>query len=363
LGISKLLLHSYAVNNNGLKSYSIQIVFVLGGEMKAFIPAVQILMCTATQATAFTRTVTCYLDGAIVEYESGYTNGYMEVSLPGGIIKDSLRIKPEGDNAILRLEMRRIVKDRTTEKDIELLTDRQNLLADKLRLLDSKEHIFVAAAKSQSGRALRRSKSNPDPLSDIRKGTAFAVTQLESVFAQRRKCENSLSALNAKLSALRNSKGEDRKVCTIWFSRKSGKARILYITADRNWKPVYDFRLDGKGHVRMVMKAMYDSVEKNTALFVISGSISDAGNDSRVRIPVSRQYDEVGGYLFAVDKQIMSQDPVNSIFFSFINRSGQKFPPGTASCFLKGEYIGEIAFKGAAIGETVNLSAGSISGR
>jgi hypothetical protein len=331
--------------------------------MKALLPAVFFLMFTAVQAMASNRTVTCFLDGAKIEYESGYTNGCLEVSLPGGIIKDSLRIKPMGDTTIQRVEIHRIGTDHLKEKEIATLTERKNILADKIKALDARERIFTAAAKSQSGRALRRTRNNPEPLTEIRKGTAFAVTQLESVFAQRRKYETYLAALNTKLSALHTAKGADQEICAIWFSKKSGRARILYLTADRDWKPIYDFRLDGNGHVSMVIKALFNHGEKDTTYFVIPGKISDASYDSVVPIPVSKQYDKVEEHMFAIENQVLSRVPVNSLSFSFINGSGRKFPPGDASCYLQGEYIGGFSFRGAAPKESVTISAGKLSGR
>jgi hypothetical protein len=329
--------------------------------MKALIPAVLILICTASQAMASARTVTCFLDGAKVEYETGFNNGYMEVRLPSGLIKDSLRIKPVGDSAILRVEMHRAGTDRVTDKEIASLSVRKNTLADKIKGLDTKERVFAAAAKSQSGRALRRTKNNPEPLADIRKGTAFAVAQLESVLAQKRKCEKDLTAIDAKLSNLRTTKGADPEICTVWFSSKSGRARILYLTADRNWKPIYDFRLDGNGQVRMVMRALFNSEEKDSTYLVMPAKISDAGNVSFVPVPVSRPYDKVREYTFTVENKVLSLFPVNSLSFSFINGTDQQIPSGDASCYLQGEYVGGFTFKGAAPKETVTLSAGKLS--
>ncbi len=331
--------------------------------MKALFAAVFVLICMTAQATASTSTVTCFLDGAKVEFETGFTNGYLEVSLPGGMIEDSLRIKPEGDTAILRVERHRLGADRETGREVATLTERKNLLADKLKALEAKERIFAAAAKSQSGRALRRTKNNPEPLADIRKGTAFAVSQLDSVFVQKQKYEKEMASLDAKLSMLRTAQGTGREICGIWFSSKSGRARIKYLTSDRNWRPVYDFRLDGSGHVRLIMRALLDPVEKNSTIFVLPGKMSDPDHGSCNPVPVSRNFDKVVDYTFTVANQVLSQIPISSILFSFSNGSGCKFPPGDASCYLQGEYMGGFTFKGAAPKESVTLTAGKLSGQ
>ncbi len=330
--------------------------------MKALFTAVFVLVCTTAQAAPSASTVTCFLDGAKVEYESGYSNGYLEVSLPRGILKDSLRIKPQGDAAIIRVEMRSAGTDRLAEKEIALLSERKSALDDKLKVLDAKEKIFAAAAKSQSGRALRKTKNNPDPMTDIRKGTVFTVTQLESVFAQKRRCEKELSVLDAKLSSLRAAKGTGRETCAVWFSRKNGRARIMYLTDDRKWKPVYEFRLDGRGYVKMTLRALLTPVGKNSTIFVVPGKISDTDCDSCSPVPVSENFDKVGEYTFAVQNLLLSQNPISSLLFSFVNGSGNKFPPGDASCYLQGEYMGGFAFKGAAPKESLTLSAGKVSG-
>ncbi len=331
--------------------------------MKALLLAVFVLMFTALQATASNRTATCFLDGAKIEYESVYTNGCLELSLPGGFIKDSLRIKPVGDTTIQRVEIRRVGTDRMKENEIAILTEQKVLLADKIKALDARERIFTAAAKSQSGRALRRTKTNPDPLTEVRKGTAFAVSQLESVFARKREYEKDLADLNTKLSTLRTVKDTEHEVCYIWFSKKSGRTRISYLNSDINWKPIYDFRLDGKGQVRMVMRALFNTWEKDSTFFVIDGKISDASYDSIIPTYVAKQYDKVEEYIFPIENQVLSQVPVNSLSFSFINGSGRKFSPGDASCYLQGEYIGGFSFRGAAPKESVTLAAGKLSVR
>ncbi len=66
------------------------------------------------------------------------------------------------------------------------LAYRRDALGDRLKALNAREAIFKSAAKSQSGKAPRKSKTNTEPLTAVRQGTEFAIAQLENVYHARR---------------------------------------------------------------------------------------------------------------------------------------------------------------------------------
>jgi len=68
------------------------------------------------------------------------------------------------------------------QKELDALIEQKNRLEDRMKALDTREDIFAAAAKSQSSKAPRKTKANPDPLASVRQGTDFAIAQLEAVY-------------------------------------------------------------------------------------------------------------------------------------------------------------------------------------
>ena len=67
-----------------------------------------------------------------------------------------------------------------------------------MQALEAKETVFKAAAKSQSGKAPRKTKTNPDPLAGVRQATEYAIAQLESVYRARRMAESDLNSVEAR---------------------------------------------------------------------------------------------------------------------------------------------------------------------
>ena len=146
-----------------------------------------ILLTFAGSALADNKTVTFFSDGALVEVESTAVRGNFECPLPGSMIENSLRIKPLAKTVIQHVDILSTRLDSRSDLELERLLERKNLLEDRLQALATREEIFKAAAKSQSGKAPRRTKANPDPMQSIRQGTEFAIAQMEAVYTARRK--------------------------------------------------------------------------------------------------------------------------------------------------------------------------------
>ena len=145
--------------------------------MKALVFSVLIVIFSVFQCMAGDKAITYFLDGAKVEYDTSFSNGALEIRLPKAVLTDSLRVKPLPGSNIDKVEMNRLPRGPRAEKEIQTLVERKNLLLDRLKALETREKIFTAAAKSQSGRAPRKTKNNPEPMTNIRKGTEFAIGQ------------------------------------------------------------------------------------------------------------------------------------------------------------------------------------------
>ncbi|HEY5973154.1 MAG TPA: hypothetical protein VIU41_00290, partial [Geobacteraceae bacterium] len=163
------------------------------------ISVIILLLLLAVPHLASARTVTIYLDGAIVEEEVTARKGYLELALPAGLAAGSLRLKPVGEGRLRRVVMVPGKPDRKLDKELTSLNERRDLLKDRMRALSTREEIFKGAAKSQSGKAPRRSKTNPAPLSTIKQGTDYALAQLEEVYTARRRTEKELRGLDERL--------------------------------------------------------------------------------------------------------------------------------------------------------------------
>jgi len=311
-----------------------------------------ILLLFATPSMAAVKSVTYYLDGAKVETVNYSKNGYLEVILPNGVIADSIRIRPAGNAVIDRVDIHRSKRESKTAREIITLEERKNLLKDRLKALETREEIFLSAAKSQSARAPRKTKNNPEPMANIRKGTDYAIGQLESVYTLRRKTEKELASLEAKLSSLRTT-GGGGSVCRVWLIGKNGIVHISYFTPEWHWKPFYDFRLQGDGRVRMTLRAVLSPHGKSSSIFVVPTKFSIASDTRVIPVTGSKQFEKIADYIFIAETESFSHGPTASLAFTFNNMTDQRFPSGDAACYWRGEYLGVTPFKGI---ETKGLS-------
>jgi hypothetical protein len=331
--------------------------------MRALFIVFLFVFCTVGPCMAAGKTVTYYLDGAKVGVETAYGNGYSEIHLPKGFLEDSLRIRPSNGAEIERVEIRRDKTDSRAEKEIIALAERRNRLVDRLKALETREEIFKAAAKSQSSRVPRKTKNNPEPVTSIRRGTEFAIEQLETVYAIRRKTENEIALLDARLSSLQGTNGSEGFLCKIWFSGNSGRAHISYLTAELKWKPAYDLRLNKDGLIKVVMRAVFPCSEKNCSVKVVPSKLSDAVFLQIQPLALSKPFEKTCEFTFPVEKQVLSDGPVSSLTFTFRNLSDYFLPAGDAVCYLKGEYLGHGPFKGMMPNESGTMSFGNMAGK
>src|SRR5512137_2166085 len=125
------------------------------------ISALFTLLLIAMPAVAENRLVTLYLDGALVESEAVTLKEYAEVSLPSAIHDGCLRIKPLNGCVIERVDIFPAKPEPGFQREMAKMMERRDALSDRLKVLNAREAIFMAAAKSQSSKAPRKSKANP----------------------------------------------------------------------------------------------------------------------------------------------------------------------------------------------------------
>lgn len=322
--------------------------------MRFLVAVVGILLMVST-ASAATRSIVYYLDGARVEGEATAVKGYLEIRLPASYQPNSLRVRPAGEGAIVRVEIAPAQVNPKPERELKELAERRRSLEDRLKALDVREEIFKAAAKSQSSKAPRKTKSNPEPLETIRKGTDYAVAQLEDVYRARRRAEEGLKTIESRIASLRNEGMVGSSVVRVW---QAGKGGVLYsyLVADTGWKPFYDFRLNGGGSVEVTVRALLPDAVKARSSVIVS-RIGEAGEDVRA-IPLSGNYAPVARFVLPVGHEEVIRGAQRGVSFSFTNSSGGFLAAGEATCYLNGEFIGTVPFTGCKAGETRTVVAG-----
>jgi hypothetical protein len=319
------------------------------------ISALFTLLLLAMPAAAENRIVTLYLDGALVESEAVALKEYAEVSLPAAIHNGSLRIKPLDGSVIERVDIIPAKPDPGFLREMAKMIERREALSDRLKALDAREAIFMAAAKSQSSKVPRKSKNNPEPLAAVRQGTEFAIAQLECVYRARRITEIEFKSLEERLSVMK--KHASRNVARVKLARKGGRIAVAYFRSDLKWLPAYDFRLNNSGQADVVMRAILPKLEKGAKVSIVPALLADVTNEMPLPV-ISENFPTVATFIFPVEEEKFSSAPVYSISFKFRNNSSKKLPAGEASCYLKEEYVGKIDFSGSLPGEAQELAVG-----
>lgn len=324
-----------------------------------FLQVLFVLLLTVLPADVFARSVTFYLDGARVEREVVAVKGYLEMPLPPGMEAGSLRVRPLQGAFLARVEVAPARPNRKVDSELAGLVERRDLLTDRLQALAVREEIFRAAAKAQSGKAPRKTKNNREPLEEIRKGTEFAIAQLEGVYRLRRKAENELKGVEARLSILKETGNVGGSVARVWFTGKEGRAVVSYLQPTLKWTPLYDFRVNSGAEVEMVLYALLPQVEKGATVAVVPTLLAEASTEQA--LPAAGEgLARITSVRLPIENVRSTSFPQPALSFSFRNSSGKRLPAGEASCYRQGEYLGKTTFTGSMPGESGELGFGKL---
>lgn len=308
-------------------------------------------------ALAFGEKRILYLDGARIELEIAARKGFVEVPLPAAMLPDSFRVKPLGSATVLWVEVGPASADRKVSEQLTALDERRDILLDRVTSLDERESIFKAAAKSQSGRALRKTKNNPDPLGSLRTGTRFALTQLDEVSAARRQIRKALAVVEKRIATLKKG-AMPRNVARVWLSHPDGKVRIGYLVSNLKWKPWYDIRLSGNGSAEVALCAKLSPAERNISTSVVPLQLAESfGNDSDP-YPVSSEFTSISTFRVSLTKEELNKGAVPYLSLVFSNPSAMNLPSGEANGYWKGEFFGTADFSGCPAGKSLSLVFG-----
>ena len=326
-----------------------------GGRMR-IISALLAVIFSSVPSWGAGTSITLFLDGALVKNKTISAGERVLFPLPASFKEGSLRVKPMEGCRIDRVEIESGKPDPQIAREIARLAERRRSLDDRLKALKIRESIFISAAKSQSGKALRKTKSNPEPLASVRQGTEYAISQLESVFRARRIAETELKSLEERDETLKKAVSE--RTARIFLSKKSCGIELSYLRTDLKWIPAYDFRFDKAGETEVSIRPVLPKTEKGARVSVVA-SLLDEMNGSATPMPVTDDNAKgIVSFKFPLEHEELSSKPIPTLNFIFKNLSTMKLPPGEATCFFRGEYLGKALFKGAAPGEVVELSFG-----
>jgi hypothetical protein len=260
-----------------LSTLSINSIFKRKEHAMNCTPAIAVaLLAIAASALADSGTVTFFSDGALVEIEARAVRGTCQFPLPDALLENSLRIKPLANSYLQRVDILPVGPDRKGQLELDKLLEQKSLLEDRLQALATREEIFKAAARSQSGKAPRRTKTNPDPLQSIRTGTDFAMAQLEAVYTARRKTGRELRRIDDRIARIRQGNGGAATVARVRVSPPNGRVRARFAVAGQGWSPRYDIRLKGDGRADLTLYGLLPPLFKGYRAQAARGRLSDS---------------------------------------------------------------------------------------
>jgi len=297
----------------------------------------------------------CYSDGIIVVREAEAIKGLIEVALPPGLMDDTLKVEPATGTVITNVDITQARMESRSDKEILALTEQRQRLEDRLLALSTREEIFKAAAKSQSGKAPRKTKANPDPLQTIRQGTDFAIAQLETVYTTRRKTEQEMKKIDARVAVVRKSARVGESSARVTVTPARGRVTIRYAVSEKGWKPYYDIRLAGDGFAGVKFSARMVVSFDGYLLRVSPGSLSESATAGTVPVKQGGSA-TLGNYRFPLSEERYGDGIYNSFSGRVTNTSAQHLPPGEAKIYRSGAYLGKFVFGGLSSGRSGVIS-------
>lgn len=324
--------------------------------MRAGISLLILTLSVATSvAIAAPRELTVFSDGILVEIEATARKGVVEVTLPAPIRENSLRVKPLDNGRVGRVELLPYRVPDRQQKDLDSLIEQKNRLEDRMKALDTREDIFAAAAKSQSSKAPRKTKTNPDPLTSVRQGTDFAIAQLEAVFTARRRTSQELKKVEANLAHLQKSVTNGPTV-RITVSPPVSRVMLSVVMADGSWKPYYEIRLTGDGTAKLAMLPLVPALPVGYVAKVTPSSLTADKPHQLFPLPPGT-LPRLAEWTVPVEKEYLAATPLPLFSFTIKNSTGAPLMAGEAVVYSKEEYLGAVLLPALAVDASVGIKS------
>jgi hypothetical protein len=318
-----------------------------------------LLLTTILSASAQARSVTFFSDGAMVELELTTAKGIVDIDLPAGMTDGSLRIKGESETTIQRVDILPALPEKDTgEKEIDSLIEQRSRLNDRLQALATREEIFTTAAKSQSGKAPRKTKTNPDPMQSIRQGTDFAIAQLEAVYTARRKTEQEIRRIDNRIAAAKSGNRGTGTIARVLVSPAKGKVAVRYALFQQGWTPRYDIRFNGDGIVVVDLSGLLPSAFSGYSIKASPAQLADSAS-AKVFPAQTGSVARLASFRFPVTEELFRSGVQTSFSCLLNNTSPGHLAAGDASIYRKNEYVGRFRFEGISSGRIKRISMGT----
>jgi hypothetical protein len=315
-------------------------------------------MAAALSTYAQARSITFYSDGAMVELDLVASKGIVDIVLPSGMIEDSLRLKPMSGTSIQRVDILPPQPEKgTAEKEIDTLIEQRSRLNDRLLALATREEIFTTAAKSQSGKAPRKTKTNPDPMLSIRQGTEFAIAQLEAVYTSRRKTEQEIRRIDSRIAAAKTGRRGTETTARVLVSPAKGKVLVRYALSQNAWVPRYDIHLNGDGYAAIQLSGQISGVFTGFLLKASPAQLSDSATAGTISVQPG-SVAKLVNFNFPVAEELFRTGIQTGFSCVLNNTSPTHLPAGDASIYRKSEYVGTFRFDGISSGRGKKISMG-----
>lgn len=307
--------------------------------LRATIYLLTFLVASAS-AEAAQRQLTVFSDGTLAEIEAVASKGIAEVVLPAPIRDNSLRVKPLDNASIEQVALLPFRMPDNVQRELDLLTEQKQRLEDRLKALDTREDIFEAAAKSQSSKAPRKTKTNPDPLASVRQGTDFAIAQLEAVFTARRRTEQELKRISNRIAQL-TKVAVGGPTVRVTVTPANGRVRVAAVLDGNGWQPRYELRLDGSGTAHLTQLAVADLPPVGFASRATPTPLSD-GMPQRTTPLLPGKTTPLTTWQLPVTHQQVTSGPLPRFSITLQNSTSHALPTGEATIYYQGEFLGTV---------------------
>jgi hypothetical protein len=312
------------------------------------------LIAFSVSSVSADSSITFYRDGALILQEAGAAKGTIDIPLAAGLVDHTLTITPFPGTTILTVEPYTKDPETTVDKELTALIEQRRRLEDRLQALETREAIFTAAAKAQSGKAPRKTKANPDPMRAIRQGTDFAIAQLEAVYTARRRTAHETRSIDARLAhARRNNRSAEHAVRIVVIPLR-GKVTLRYATTERGWQPRYNLQLGSEGSCRLELSARITGNGRGYRVRVSPGTL--AGIEQAETMPVRPGRTVLASYLLPIAEERQPEGLFNRFVATITNATPHYLPPGESGLYRNGTYLGSFIFDGLSSGRSRAVS-------
>lgn len=311
-----------------------------------------LIISTTLPVLADDKTLTFFRDGVIGEIEATARQGLITIPLPSGYREDTLRIKPLAGTTITGVTITTSVSAPRSEKN-EALEEQKKRLNDRLKALATREQIFTAAAKSQSGKAPRKTKTNPDPLQSIRQGTDYAIAQLESVYTSRRRTEQELRQVEERIKTENNVTGSSAATARITVTPAKGRIKAAFALAQEGWIPEYILRTGTQQTALLVLLGRPSCTLAGYRSQVLNSGITLPDTIQQTPLPASLSSGvKLAEFRLPIRDEQFPVTLTTSFTLTLENTTPYDFPTGEGTLYRNGEYWGRFLFTGISSGRT-----------